>query len=1452
MGTTGGNVVDSDGTVFVASGGTTTGFVFSGAGSEVIDGGGIASATTLVAGGTDFVYSAGVAAHTTVSSGGEESVYAGGTVTAALVDAGGFEILSSGGIARTTSVASGGTLIVLPGARATATSVAAGGVVVSTGIVVFSGSTVLTATTAPVSGAAVGQAETAYVLAGGTMQAAAVDANGTELVFGSAVSTTVEVGGFEILSSGGRGIDDSIAGTALVSSGASLLDAMIDGSVTVSRGGVLSAAVIGAGGVATLDARGTASGTMLRGGQEAIEARGTATGTVVDAGGVQAVAGVARAATVSAGGVQAIDSGGVATLTTVSSGAWEVISAGGIASQTSVADGGTLIVLSGGSAVAATVATGGTVISAGVVVVSGHHVLFAADGSASAVSIATNDSGIVLAGGTATATAVASGGALLVEGLTTGTMLSADGIETVVGFGVASATMIDGGYGAVSAGGSAVGAHVADGGSENVFSGGTANLTELGAGGALFVFSGARESGAVLSSGGSAFVLSGAVASGTVVRDGGVIVIADSGGAAATFLLPGGSLDLGFLAFSAGGTTAFDEAEKILSVTEGGITATETLAGDATGAFFHLARDEDGGTVVTRDGTPCFCRGTLIMTDHGERPIETLAIGDRVVTVAGVVRPIVWIGRRSYGGRFAAGNRDVLPVLIRAEALGDGVPRRDLLVSPLHAMLLDGMLVPASLLVNGTSIRQLEAVDTITYLHIELESHDVILAEGAPAETFLDDDNRLMFQNAAEFMALYPNTVPAPVFCAPRLEAGAALAGLRDRLDRRAQGLGVVAAGRLVGRLDAVTRAHIEGWALDAAAPDMPVRLRVLDNGVPLGEVVADLARPDLTDAGIGERGFVLTVPGGLSPLVAHLIEVHRVEDAQELPNTPWRVDAAPLEPGAPILTEPTGSGNDVTCVGQVDIVTRERIAGWALDPEQRGPAELVVLDNGRRIAVALANRFRADLADAGMADGRVSFDLTIPGGLSPLARHVIQVKLARTGRDIPGSPRVLEAATSFDAALERTVADAVAAVAGPVDRARVLSFMAAQAERLCQSHDDDEGQGPARRSFRDRRRRAGPAGGAIAAPALRALIIDARLPDPARDGASLVVLSQAHALRRLGYQVSFAGAADMAAPSLLAPALEQAGFAVCGAPFHASVEDVLRRQAGCFDVVVLHRAACAARYLALARAWCPQARILYLAGTLEYLRLEQQAAVEERPELRSAGRRLRLAEFTAAWSADAVLLHAPSEIALLRRAVPEANVRHIAWDAARRPTAVPFARRHGVGLLANYAAPENRAAARRLVEEIMPLVWQTDPAIPCVLAGAEMTAAVSCLARPGVELLGAVADPAAVFDRVRVTASPMLFGGGVQAKLVASLAAGIPCVTTAAGAAGLGDAVAVGEDPAALAAWICRLHREDGVNAAAAEAGLRHVGRDFTLDGVESQARGVAPGPHQSRSLGT
>lgn len=155
----------------------------------------------------------------------------------------------------------------------------------------------------------------------------------------------------------------------------------------------------------------------------------------------------------------------------------------------------------------------------------------------------------------------------------------------------------------------------------------------------------------------------------------------------------------------------------------------------------------------------CYLRGTRIQTPEGERGVESLAIGDLVTTADGPAKPVRWVGRRTFRRHGDRWQRKVQPVRIAQGALGGGLPRRDLLVSRKHALLIDRVLVPAKYLVNGSTITLSPQSDTdvLEYFHIELEGHDVVLAEGVAAETLHRDGRNIEdFDNFAEYHRLYP------------------------------------------------------------------------------------------------------------------------------------------------------------------------------------------------------------------------------------------------------------------------------------------------------------------------------------------------------------------------------------------------------------------------------------------------------------------------------------------------------------------------------------------------------------------------------------------------------------------------------------------------------------------------------------------------------------------------
>ncbi len=190
----------------------------------------------------------------------------------------------------------------------------------------------------------------------------------------------------------------------------------------------------------------------------------------------------------------------------------------------------------------------------------------------------------------------------------------------------------------------------------------------------------------------------------------------------------------------------------------------------SNGTLYYVPINEDGvgQSTIGTSGTSnvfqseaaaylCYGPGTLISAPLGDVSVETLQIGDLVQTVDGKHVSVKWIGRQTVSTRFRPADRMGL-VRFAAGSLGEGLPHTDLTVTADHGMLVDGVICHAGALVNGTTITRVplsEMGDTFTVYHIETEEHEIILANGTPAETFIDNVSRRVFDNYAEFEALY-------------------------------------------------------------------------------------------------------------------------------------------------------------------------------------------------------------------------------------------------------------------------------------------------------------------------------------------------------------------------------------------------------------------------------------------------------------------------------------------------------------------------------------------------------------------------------------------------------------------------------------------------------------------------------------------------------------------------
>ena len=197
---------------------------------------------------------------------------------------------------------------------------------------------------------------------------------------------------------------------------------------------------------------------------------------------------------------------------------------------------------------------------------------------------------------------------------------------------------------------------------------------------------------------------------------------------------------------------------------------------------------------------PCFTRGTMILTPDGEQPVEALCPGQLVVTqVDGVAIPraVKWIGHRRIDLTRHPRAEIMAPIRIERDAFADNVPHRDLLVSQDHAIFVDGVLICAKQLVNGTTIRRERDWTAVDYYHVELDQHAILLAEGLPAESYLNTGNSGFFANSGQPMVLHPDLTDQTAYptreansCAPFVTDEASVRPVWERLAERAATIG--------------------------------------------------------------------------------------------------------------------------------------------------------------------------------------------------------------------------------------------------------------------------------------------------------------------------------------------------------------------------------------------------------------------------------------------------------------------------------------------------------------------------------------------------------------------------------------------------------------------------------------------------------------------------------------
>ncbi|HVC59617.1 MAG TPA: Hint domain-containing protein [Acetobacteraceae bacterium] len=803
-----GSSIDSAGSVLVSNGlwniGVATGGYLdvglSGAGALTVTNSGtvdVGNVGTFLSNGTTYT-AEGIGVGYSLGSSGTLTVENSGV----LLDAGGVSVGSSG--QGTLEVLNGGTVAIAgTGGHGVGVGVSAS----ATGLFVVSGTaSVVTFGTAS-TGMGVGQSGqgTLEVLNGGTVSIASgghgigigktAGASGTVLVSGTASVIT---------------LGTATTGIGVGQAGQGLLEVMNGGTVSVSSPGYN----IGVG-----EAAGS-SGTVLVSGTDALLTLGSATTRVEIGVSGQALFDIENGATanIAAGAILIGVNASAASGTVVVSGSGALLTLGSAASgglNVGLAGSGLLEVGSGGTVA---IANDGTTISAGVTTVTSDALNIGQDTGSTGTVTVTGAGALLTA---ASAVHVGAAGHGVLDVLNGGSFVITNTSIGNLDLG-GSGNGPEGGTGTVAVSG---GGNIEADTGLFIWAGSTLSVDassgiDLGTSGTYAAGAIDIESGHALI--GAGLIEAAVVNSGEIAASNAATLTASTGG---TLEITGAVSGTGGITLAAGSTLKLDGlvsgSQSVTFATAAGAEALVLGAPQTTNAFgianwqygdeivfaggatvtgAHwlgsgtLAVDSSAGTMdFTNVGLAggvlpnfttgsdfvelvlCFVAGTHIATPTGEVPVERLSVGDTVLTHGGEARPITWIGT----GRVLAtrGRRNAAtPVIVRKGALADNVPHRDLHVTKGHSLYLDGVLIPVEFLVNHRSILWDDRAQEVALYHIELGSHDVLIANGAPAESYRDDGNRWLFQNANNGWEQPPKPP-----CAPVLTGGAVI----DRVWRR-------------------------------------------------------------------------------------------------------------------------------------------------------------------------------------------------------------------------------------------------------------------------------------------------------------------------------------------------------------------------------------------------------------------------------------------------------------------------------------------------------------------------------------------------------------------------------------------------------------------------------------------------------------------------------------------
>jgi glycosyltransferase involved in cell wall biosynthesis len=361
-----------------------------------------------------------------------------------------------------------------------------------------------------------------------------------------------------------------------------------------------------------------------------------------------------------------------------------------------------------------------------------------------------------------------------------------------------------------------------------------------------------------------------------------------------------------------------------------------------------------------------------------------------------------------------------------------------------------------------------------------------------------------------------------------------------------------------------------------------------------------------------------------------------------------------------------------------------------------------------------------------------------------------------------------------------------------------------------------------------------------------RALVIDGFTPTPDKDAASNDIYWFMRILLGLGYEVTFVPAFATAHAGRYTDDLQRLGIVCPVAPELTSAGDFVATNGDSFDLIAVYRISVAAGLINAMRQFAPRAKVIFNTVDLHFLRDQRQAELNGDLYAYVEAWRREKQELAVIRSADAAVLLSEFEYGYVGRHAPDARRFFIPLASPVPGRVAPYDDRAGVLFIGGFAHAPNIDAVHFLCGTIWPLVRRLLPDARLFVAGANPPAEIAIYHAPssGIEIMGHVEDLTDLYRSVRVAVAPLRFGAGLKGKVVASLAAGLPCVITSLAQEGMppggAAAIAVADEPREFAQAIARIHASGELWYRMSDAGVAYARDNFSIETITGKVRGL------------